>query len=90
MVEETVVLAEKSHIRDLFGFQRLREAKYSATEIDGMWTDAMNADFISWFKSSPETKEYQYLDFEADIERMKKGDPSFFFKRERCGLAYNP
>jgi len=89
LVEETVEIAEKSNIRDMFGFERLREQIYTATEIDSPWTDEMNADFQKWFESSPKTRDYQYLDFKADIERAKSGEPNFFWKRSRCGLPWN-
>jgi len=90
LVEATVESAEKSHIRDEFGFERLREQVYTATEIDGLWTDAMNDDFLEWFKSSPKTKDYQYLDFKADFEMQKSAEPTFYWKRSRQGLAWNP
>ncbi|MCL2060606.1 MAG: RraA family protein [Oscillospiraceae bacterium] len=90
LVEETVESAEKSHIRDEFGFERLREQRYTATAIDSPWTDEMNDDFLAWFASSPKTQEYQYLNFKADIERQKRGEPNPFMKRARQGLAWNP
>jgi hypothetical protein len=89
LVEETVEQAEKSHIKDEFGFERLREQKYTATQIDSPWTDEMNADFLAWFASSPKTREYQYLDFQADIEAQKSGEPSFFWKRAHYGLPWS-
>ena len=89
LVEETVELAEKSHIRDEFGFERLREQRYTATAIDSPWTDEMNEDFLEWFKVSPKTQEYQYLDFKADIEQQKRGELPLFTKRARQGLAWD-
>ena len=90
LVEDTVESAEKSHIRDEFGFERLREQRYTATAIDSPWTDEMNDDFLEWFKASPKTQEYQYLDFKIDIERQKSGEQPIFMKRARQGIPWNP
>jgi regulator of RNase E activity RraA len=89
LAEETVSSAEKSHIKDLFGFQRLRSGIYTATEIDNPWTDAMWKDFIDWFKNEPETKNYQYLDFNADIEEQRKGINKHRVRYSN-GLPYRP
>ncbi|MCL2060904.1 MAG: hypothetical protein FWH01_17905, partial [Oscillospiraceae bacterium] len=64
--------------------------RYTATAINSPWTDEMNDDFLAWFASSPKTQEYQYLNFKADIERQKRGEPNPFMKRARQGLAWNP
>ena len=90
LVEETVESAEKSHIRDEFGFERLREQRYTATAIDSPWTDEMNADFLAWFASSPKTRDYQYLDFKADIELQKSGAAPLFAQRHFQGLTWAP
>ena len=73
LAEETVSTAEKSHIKDLYGFRRIREAVYNATQIDNPWTDEMWKDFIDWFKNDTETKDFQYLDFSIDRENQRKG-----------------
>ena len=89
LAEETANTAEKSHIKDIFGFQRLREGKYTATEIDNPWTESMWKDFMDWFKTSSETKEFQYLDFITDIENQRNGI-NHHRSRFRGGLPYNP
>ena len=71
LAEETVDHAEKSHIRDDFGFLRLRQGVYTATEIDAQWTDPMWEDFLNWFKTDESMKDFQYLDFTEDVERAK-------------------
>jgi regulator of RNase E activity RraA len=90
LAEETVDSAEKSHIRDIFGFQRLKEGVYSAAQIDvNPWPPALWEDFMGWFKSEPSMREFQYLNFEQEIEDQKNGvNP--FQKRHRGGLPYNP
>ena len=90
LAQETVDSAEKSHIRDIFGFQRLEERVYTAAQIDvNPWPAELWADFLNWFKTNPDMKEFQYLNFEQEIEDQKNGvNP--FQKRHRGGLPYNP
>jgi regulator of RNase E activity RraA len=62
--EDAVDAAEKSHVIDIFGFQRLREQKYTASEIDqGPWPKNMWEDFLEWFKHDPEAQKYGYLNW---------------------------
>ncbi|NMA46245.1 MAG: RraA family protein, partial [Lentisphaerae bacterium] len=47
--EEVATQAEKSHVRDIFGFIRLAEKVYSTAQIDTAWTLHMWQDFVDWF-----------------------------------------
>ena len=38
-------------MRDRFGHLRLQEGKYTPGEIDGAWSDEINADFAEWVKT---------------------------------------
>ena len=40
--------SEITHLRDLFGHQRLREKKYTAGQIDTAWSAPIEADFTGW------------------------------------------
>jgi hypothetical protein len=40
--------AELVQLRDLFGFQRIREKTYTPGQIDQKWSDAMEKDFSTW------------------------------------------
>ena len=71
MAEETVDKAEKSHLRDDFGFERLKQNVYSATQIDAQWSEDMWDDFMNWFKTSEIAAPFQYLDWTEDLERAK-------------------
>jgi 4-hydroxy-4-methyl-2-oxoglutarate aldolase len=53
LVEDLVITAEVTALRDQFGHQRLREKKYLAGEIDSEWTDAIKKDFMDWLKKYP-------------------------------------
>ena len=44
--------SEITHLRDLFGHQRLREGKYTAGQIDTGWTPAIEADFTGWLREN--------------------------------------
>jgi regulator of RNase E activity RraA len=71
LAEETVVNAEKSLVRDIFGFARLRENRYTTAEIDAPWTIPIWSDFTDWFGTSPETAEYRHLTWDTEIEEAR-------------------
>lgn len=56
LVAELVISSEVVGLRDLFGFQRLREKKYTSGQIDTKWTDTIKADFLQWLKKYPDNK----------------------------------
>ncbi len=56
LVDQLVLSSEVVGLRDLFGFQRLREKKYTPGQIDTKWTDAIQADFRDWINTYPNEK----------------------------------
>jgi regulator of RNase E activity RraA len=48
VAEQVVQYSEITHLRDLFGHQRLREGKYTAGQIDTAWSAPIEADFTGW------------------------------------------
>lgn len=48
LAEQVVQYSEITHLRDLFGHQRLREKKYTAGQIDTAWTAPIEGDFTAW------------------------------------------
>lgn len=54
LVEELVLTAEVTALRDEFGHQRLREKKYLAGQIDSQWTEEIKKDFLDWLNNYPE------------------------------------
>ena len=72
LAEKVVVHAEKSHIKDVFGFRRLSEKKYTTAQIDSRWSMEMFEDFMEWFKTDPEAQEYAHLDWTEDREELMK------------------
>ncbi len=67
LAEEVVVNAEKSHIRDVWGFIRLDEKIYSTAQIDTPWTVPMWEDFIHWFETDPQAAEYRHLEWVEEL-----------------------
>ena len=91
LAEQTVVDAEITHVKDIFGFQRLKEQKYTTSQIDkNPWPDNIFDDFRQWFKTSEQAKDYRHLEKDLDIaiENQKKGiNPRR--TRHRQGLPWN-
>ncbi|HMB62834.1 MAG TPA: hypothetical protein VKN36_07160 [Eudoraea sp.] len=56
LVAELVLSSEVVGLRDQFGFQRLREKKYTPGQIDTKWTAEINADFRNWIEAYPDGK----------------------------------
>jgi regulator of RNase E activity RraA len=53
LVENLVITAEVTALRDQFGHQRLREKKYLAGEIDSEWSEVIRKDFLDWLAHYP-------------------------------------
>ncbi len=56
LVGELVISSEVTALRDQFGFQRLREKKYLAGQIDSRWSDEIRKDFVNWINNYPDDK----------------------------------
>jgi len=52
VAEQVVQYSEITHLRDLFGHQRLREGKYTAGQIDAAWSAPIEADFTGWLREN--------------------------------------
>lgn len=74
LAEEVVVGAEKSHIRDVFGFKRLEEKVYTTAQIDAAWTVPMWEDFMDWIKTSEEAAEYSYLTWDEELAKAHEAE----------------
>lgn len=73
LAESCVIDAEKTHVRDIFGFMRLHEGKYTAAQIDTAWELCMWEDFCQWFPTAPESEPYRHLDFAEELDNARKG-----------------
>jgi regulator of RNase E activity RraA len=52
LAEQVVKTSEATHLRDLFGHQRLQEGKYTAGQIDAHWTQPIEEDYREWLKAN--------------------------------------
>ena len=71
LAEEVLGGAEKSHIRDIFGFIRLDEKTYTTAQIDTAWTLPMWEDFLAWFASDERAEGYRHLTWETELEKAR-------------------
>ena len=68
LAEQVVKTSEATHLRDLFGHQRLQEGKYTAGQIDAHWTEPIEQDYREWLKANED-----HLPFpKARIEQILK------------------
>lgn len=51
LVEEIVLKSEVTALFDIFGQMCIREKRYTAGEIDSVWTEAIKKDFMKWLNS---------------------------------------
>ena len=71
LAETVVIRAEKNHVKDIFGFDRLKSGTYTTAQIDRPWTAAMMEDFVSWFDRDPRAERYRHLTWEEETEAAK-------------------
>jgi regulator of RNase E activity RraA len=74
LAELVVVGAEKSQVRDVFGFVRLREGTYSTAQIDSNWPVALWEDFLNWFNNDDAAKIYRHLNWDTELAEARKLD----------------
>jgi len=74
LAEVCVVGAEKSHVRDIFGFERIAQGIYTSAQIDTAWTGAMMDDFISWCANDEKAADYRHLNFDEELAESRKRD----------------
>ena len=71
LAEDVCINAEKSHLRDIFGFQRLEERVYTTAQIDTAWTYDMMKDFVDWAANAPQAEAYRHLDWSDELEKAR-------------------
>lgn len=54
MAEQVVSTAEFVIRKDQFGFEMVRNGKYSTGEIDSQWNDEIKTEFLKWLEKHPE------------------------------------
>ncbi|MGH2564454.1 MAG: RraA family protein [Ginsengibacter sp.] len=56
ILADLVISSEVTALRDQFGFQRLKEKKYLAGQIDSRWSDEIRKDFVNWINNYPDSE----------------------------------
>jgi regulator of RNase E activity RraA len=74
MAEDMVINAEKTKVRDIFGFDRLSSGVYTAGQIDTRWSSEIFGDFMEWFKSDSRADPFRHLDWSEEIEEARRVD----------------
>ncbi|MGI6316382.1 MAG: RraA family protein [Christensenellales bacterium] len=74
LAETTAVKAEKSHIRDVFGFDRLHSHIYTTAQIDTQWTEAIMNDFVDWISNDSRGEGYRHLTWDEEMKAAREYD----------------
>lgn len=74
LAELTVVNAEKSQVRDIFGFVRLKEGVYTTAQIDASWSLALWQDFLQWFQNEDSAASYRHLTWDDELNEARQRD----------------
>ena len=70
LAEEAAENSERTHLRELFGLQRLRERVYTSAQMDTKWTDEIEADFAEW-RTTNTPDEFSHLKWDEETETEK-------------------
>ena len=70
LAEAVVEHSERTHLREMFSHQRLREGIYNSSQMDTKWTEAIDADFAEWRKT------HSLDDVEIDWDKKERGGAS--------------
>ena len=68
LAEEVVEHSERTHMREVFSHQRLREGVYSSSQMDTRWTPEIEADFASWLETH-RYEDYAQVDWSREEGR---------------------
>jgi hypothetical protein len=69
LAERVVQASELTRLRDVFGHARLRAGTYTAGQIDGRWTDAIESDFTAWLRENIDKLPVNREQIEAILKR---------------------
>ena len=72
LAQSVVEYSEITHLRDLFGHQRLREGKYTAGQIDAAWSAPIEEDFTGWLRENIDKLPVARAQIEEILQRRHK------------------
>lgn len=77
LVAEVVDGAEKTHVKDDFGFEMITQNKFTTAQIDrATWTEEMLDMLTEWIKTDPRGEKYRDLDWSEEYRLAREGDPN--------------
>lgn len=76
LAEYVASSAEKAHVKDIFGFERLAEGRYTPAQVDNAWNMEMMEDFLGWYEKAEAAARYRGygLDWSEEIEIAKTSE----------------
>lgn len=64
----------KTRVRDIFGFQRIKEGKYIGSDVDTFpWSVAMMEDLVDWIATEEAGVPYRQLNWDNEFEESRTG-----------------
>lgn len=77
LVQEVVEGAAKTHVKDDFGFEMIAANRFTTAQIDrATWTEEMLDMLVAWIQTDPQGEQYRDLDWSAEYELARNGDPN--------------
>lgn len=74
LAEKVAESGLKTRVRDIFGFQRIREGKYLGSDIDTFpWSVEMMEDLVNWIATEEAGAPYRKLDWSLEMEEARQG-----------------
>jgi len=73
LAEICAVDAEKAHVRDIWGFEMIKQGKYTAAQMDSAWELEMWESFSEWLGESKNAEPYTHLNFYREIADCRAG-----------------
>lgn len=72
LVAEVINDAEKTHARDIFGFEAIREGKYTTAQVDSsVWSQEMLEDMLEFINEDERCAKYRELDWSLELNAAK-------------------
>jgi len=72
LAEEVVEHSERTHMREVFSHQRLREGIYNSSQMDTKWTPGIETDFAEWLETHT-YEDYAQVDWSREERRAGEG-----------------
>jgi regulator of RNase E activity RraA len=77
LVADVVEGAQKTHVKDDFGFEMISQNKFTTAQIDrNTWTVEMLDMLVEWINTDPRGEKYRNLDWSKEYDAAINGDPN--------------